>query len=161
MTVDTACSSSMVSIFHACRALNSGDCRAAKAFDASADGYCRSEGCGVFILKRLSDAIDENDNILGVIKGVEINQSGNADSITHPHAPTQTQLFEKLFSKADIDPLRVSVVEAHGTGTQVSLNSPLDVKLQELIISRLEIPRRPKAYAAFYARTGMKQTRYI
>lgn len=168
----------MVSIFHACRALNSGDCRAAiaggvnvitspdvsspfiqppwakstkltvckmylgldrahflsptgqcKAFDASADGYCRSEGCGVFILKRLSDAIDENDNILGVIKGIEINQSGNADSITHPHAPTQTQLFEKLFSKADIDPLRISVVEAHGTGTQVSLMSPFHVGL--------------------------------
>ena len=89
-----------------------------KAFDASADGYCRSEGCGIFVLKRLSDALDERDNILGVIKGIEINQSGNADSITHPHAPTQTQLFKKLFDKADIDPLRVSVVEAHGTGTQ-------------------------------------------
>lgn len=93
----------------------SGQC---KAFDASADGYCRSEGCGVFVLKRLSDALDEQDNILGIIKGIEINQSGNADSITHPHAPTQMQLFKKLFSKADIDPLRVSVVEAHGTGTQ-------------------------------------------
>ena len=89
-----------------------------KAFDSSADGYCRSEGCGMFVLKRLIDAIDEHDNILGVIKGIEINQSGNADSITHPHAPTQTQLFQKLFSKADIDPLRISVVEAHGTGTQ-------------------------------------------
>ena len=85
----------------------SGQC---KAFDASADGYCRSEGCGIFVLKRLSDALQESDNILGVIKGIEINQSGNADSITHPHAPTQEQLFNKLFSKADIDPLRVSVV---------------------------------------------------
>ena len=85
----------------------SGQC---KAFDASADGYCRSEGCGIFVLKRLSDALQESDNILGVIKGIEINQSGNADSITHPHAPTQEQLFKKLFSKADIDPLRVSVV---------------------------------------------------
>ena len=85
----------------------SGQC---KAFDASADGYCRSEGCGIFVLKRFSDALQESDNILGVIKGIEINQSGNADSITHPHAPTQEQLFKKLFSKADIDPLRVSVV---------------------------------------------------
>ena len=93
----------------------SGQC---KSFDASADGYCRSEGCGIFVLKRLSDALDESDNILGVIKGIEVNQSGNADSITHPHAPTQVRLFEKLFDKADIDPLRVSVVEAHGTGTQ-------------------------------------------
>lgn len=115
----------------------------------------------MFILKRLSDAINENDNILGVIKGIEINQSGNADSITHPHAPTQTQLFEKLFSKADIDPLRISVVEAHGTGTQVSPTSLLDVNLPRANHSRPEIPKKPKAYAAFYARTGMKQIRYI
>lgn len=168
MTVDTACSSSMVSIYHACRALSAGDCRAAvaggvnvitspdvsqampfkiseiprilitftqmylgldrahflshtgqcKAFDESADGYCRSEGCGVFVLKRLSDALKESDHIWGVIKGVEVNQSGNATSITHPHSATQERLFENLFTKADIDPLRVSVVEAHGTGTQ-------------------------------------------
>ena len=85
----------------------SGQC---KAFDASADGYCRSEGCGVFVSKGLSDALREHDNILGVIKGIEINQSGNAHSITHPHAPTQELLFKKLFDKADIDPLRVSVV---------------------------------------------------
>ena len=89
-----------------------------KAFDASADGYCRSEGCGVFVLKKLSDALEEHDNILGIIKGVEVNQSGNAHSITHPHAPTQEKLFDRLFAKADIDPLRISVVEAHGTGTQ-------------------------------------------
>ena len=89
-----------------------------KAFDSSADGYCRSEGCGVFILKKMSDALEENDNILGIIKGVEVNQSGNAHSITHPHAPTQEKLFDRLFAKADIDPLRISVVEAHGTGTQ-------------------------------------------
>ena len=89
-----------------------------KAFDASADGYCRSEGCGVFVLKKLSDALVESDSILGVIKGVEVNQSGEANSITHPDASTQERLFDRLFDKADIDPLRVSVVEAHGTGTQ-------------------------------------------
>ncbi|EEB95038.1 hypothetical protein MPER_06054, partial [Moniliophthora perniciosa FA553] len=120
IVIDTACSSSCVSIYQACRALSNGDCNAAvaggvnviaspdmmigldrahflsptgqcKPFDASADGYSRSEGCGLFVLKRLSDAVAENDNILGVIRGVEVNQSGNAHSITHPHAPTQVQ----------------------------------------------------------------------
>lgn len=67
-----------------------------KAFDASADGYSRSEGCGVFVLKKLSDAIEEHDNILGVIRGIEVNQSGLANSITHPHAPTQAALFRTL-----------------------------------------------------------------
>lgn len=96
-----------------------------KAFDASADGYCRSEGCGVFVLKRLSDALNESDHIWGVIKGVEVNQSGNSTSITHPHAATQERLFNTLFTKADIDPLHVSVVEAHGTGTQAG--DPLEM----------------------------------
>ena len=89
-----------------------------KPFDASADGYCRSEGCGVFILKKLSDALREDDQILGVIKGVAANQSGNAHSITHPHAPTQEELFHTLLFRTKIDPLHISVVESHGTGTQ-------------------------------------------
>lgn len=90
-----------------------------KPWDASADGYCRSEGCGMFVLKRLSDAVAENDNILGVIRGVEVNQSAHADSITQPHIPTQMNLFKKLISSAGVDPTRISVVEAHGTGGRV------------------------------------------
>ncbi len=89
-----------------------------KAFDASADGYSRSEGCGIFVLKKLSDALAENDNILGVIRGIEVNQSGLAHSITHPHAPTQATLFRSLLEKANIEANRISVIEAHGTGTQ-------------------------------------------
>ena len=89
-----------------------------KPFDAGADGYCRAEGCGVFILKRLSDAIAENDRIHGVIKGVEINHSGNSASITQPHSETQAQLVRRVLQRARVDPSTVSVVEAHGTGTQ-------------------------------------------
>jgi acyl transferase domain-containing protein len=89
-----------------------------KSFDASADGYSRSEGCGMFVLKRLSDAVAENDNILGIIRGVEVNQSGLAHSITHPHAPTQAALFKRLVENAGVDPIFVNVVEAHGPGTQ-------------------------------------------
>ncbi|KAL0577637.1 polyketide beta-ketoacyl-synthase [Marasmius crinis-equi] len=147
IVVDTACSSSLVSVYQACRALSNGDCTAAlaggvnvitspdlmigldrahflsptgqcKPFDASADGYSRSEGCGLFVLKRLPDALAEHDNILGVIRGVEVNQSGNAHSITHPHASTQVRLFERLLAKSGVDSCRVNVIEAHGTGTQ-------------------------------------------
>jgi hypothetical protein len=87
-----------------------------KAWDASADGYSRSEGCGMFVLKRLSDAQRENDNILGVIRGVEVNQSGQAHSITHPHEGAQVALFRRLVENSGIDPSQISVVEAHGTG---------------------------------------------
>ncbi|KAG2359143.1 hypothetical protein BDR07DRAFT_1415802 [Suillus spraguei] len=147
MTIDTACSSSIVAIHQACRSLVNGDCNAAiaggvnvmsspdmfigldhghflsptgqcKSFDASADGYSRSEGCSLFVLKRLSDAVAENDDILGVIRGIDLNQSGLAHSITHPHVPSQVSLMNRLLKNTGIDASRVSVVEAHGTGTQ-------------------------------------------
>lgn len=91
-----------------------------KPFDAAADGYCRAEGCVLFVLKRLSDAIAENDHIHGVIRNVMINQSGNAHSITHPHSQTQIDLFQRLLQQTNVDPGSIGVVEAHGTGTQVS-----------------------------------------
>ncbi|KAH0578244.1 hypothetical protein H2248_004022 [Termitomyces sp. 'cryptogamus'] len=80
--------------------------------------YSRGEGCGVFVLKRLSDAVADNDHILGVIRGIEVNQSGRAHSITHPHALTQAALFQRVLKNSNIDPNRVNVIEAHGTGTQ-------------------------------------------
>ena len=147
VVIDTACSSSLVAVYQACRALQAGDCTAAmaggvniitspdmylglnrahflspsgqcKSFDASADGYSRAEGCGVFVLKRLSDAVKENDRIHGVIKGIDVNQSGNAHSITHPHPETQADLFRSVMSRAQVEPKSINVVEAHGTGTQ-------------------------------------------
>lgn len=78
-----------------------------KPFDDSADGYCRSEGCGAFVIKKLSDAVSEGDRILGIIKGIEINQSGNAQSITHPHSSTQEDLFQTLLKKSKIHPHQV------------------------------------------------------
>ena len=92
-----------------------GQCR---VFDASADGYSRGEGCGLFVLKRFSDARAENDRILGIIRGAEVNQSGAASSITQPHVPTQIKLFRQLLDSSGISPEDVNVVEAHGTGTQ-------------------------------------------
>lgn len=110
-----------------------------KAFDASADGYSRSEGCGIFVLKKLSDAIAESDNILGVIRGIEVNQSGLAHSITHPHAPTQAVLFRTLLENAGIEANRISVIEAHGTGTQAG-----DPNELESIRSIFAIKREPE-----------------
>ncbi|EKM53832.1 uncharacterized protein PHACADRAFT_198250 [Phanerochaete carnosa HHB-10118-sp] len=147
VVVDTACSSSSVALYQACRALAHGDCNAAlaggvniitspdmylgldrahflsgtgqcKPWDAAADGYCRAEGCGLFVLKRLRDALAENDRVLGVVRAVEVNQSARAASITQPHVPTQADLFRKAVSAASVDPAQIGVVEAHGTGTK-------------------------------------------
>ncbi|KAH9855579.1 hypothetical protein C2E23DRAFT_724085 [Lenzites betulinus] len=167
MVLDTACSSSLVSIHQACRALTAGDCNAALAggvniisspdmylgfakghflsetgqcrpWDASADGYCRSEGCGLFVLKRLDDALAENDRILGIIRGTEVNQSGNARSITQPHVPAQAALFHKLVSAAGVDPLGVSVAECHGTGTQAGDPAELEAVRQVFAVGRTD-----------------------
>ena len=94
----------------------SGSC---KSFSSDADGYSRGEGCGLFVLKRLQDAMDENDRIYAVIKAAEVNHSGNARSITHPHQQTQEDLYQKLLARSGMDPSSISVIEAHGTGTQV------------------------------------------
>jgi acyl transferase domain-containing protein len=72
----------------------------------------------LFVLKRFSDARVENDRILGVIRGIEVNQSGEARSITQPHVPTQIKLFRQLLERTGVTPETVNVVEAHGTGTQ-------------------------------------------
>lgn len=93
----------------------SGQC---KPFDISADGYCRAEGCGLVVLKKLSHALAENDAIYGVIRSIGINQSGTAVSITHPCPDTQAALFRQILSSSKIKPDSINVVEAHGTGTQ-------------------------------------------
>ena len=92
-----------------------GNCQ---TFDNDADGYCRGDGIGSLVIKRLHDALADNDRILGVILETATNHSSNAISITHPHATTQEQLFKKVMDDAGVDPHDVSYVEMHGTGTQ-------------------------------------------
>ena len=89
-----------------------------QTFDNDADGYCRGDGIGTLVIKRLEDAETDNDRILGVILETATNHSANAVSITHPHAPTQEVLFKKVMDNAGIDPHDVNYVEMHGTGTQ-------------------------------------------
>jgi monodictyphenone polyketide synthase len=91
---------------------------ACKTWDATADGYCRADGIGSVVIKRLEDAEADNDNILGVILGAGTNHSAEAVSITHPHAGHQAYLSRQVLRQAGVDPLNVSYVELHGTGTQ-------------------------------------------
>lgn len=91
---------------------------ACKTWDATADGYCRADGIGSVVIKRLEDAEADNDNILGVILGAGTNHSAEAVSITHPHAGHQAYLSRQVLRQAGVDPLDVSYVELHGTGTQ-------------------------------------------
>ena len=153
-TLDTACSSSLVGIHLACRSLASRECDLAlaggvnlilspeptvyfcklralsadgrcKTFDASADGYVRGEGCGVVVLKRLSDAIAARDNVLAVVRGSAVNQDGRSNGLTAPNQAAQVALIREALARARVAPGRVGYVEAHGTGT--SLGDPIEV----------------------------------
>lgn len=155
ITYDTACSSSAVAIDAACKAINLGDCSTAiaggasiftspyffqnlaaasflsptgatKPFDINADGYCRGEGVGLVVLRKLSTAVANKDNILSVISATAVNQNSNLTSITIPHSPSQVKLFRKVIAQAGIKPTDVSFVEAHGTGTPVG--DPLEIE---------------------------------
>ena len=102
-----------------------------KTFDDTADGYCRGEGVGTVILKRLEDAVADNDPILGVILGTYTNHSAEAESITRPHTGAQRAIFSKILSTSAVDAGSVGYVEMHGTGTQAGdateMSSVLDV----------------------------------
>ncbi|KAI5290879.1 Type I Iterative Polyketide synthase (PKS) [Ascosphaera aggregata] len=145
--VDTACSSSFAAMQFACQTLAKGECDTAiaggvnvltnpdiftglsrghflsptgqcKAFDNSADGYCRADGVGSVIFKRLADALADNDNIYGVILGCQTNHSAEAASITRPHYGAQAALCQSILNSTGTDPNDIDYIEMHGTGTQ-------------------------------------------
>lgn len=162
ISVDTACSSSLVAVHLACQSLNAGDCHIAfasgvnlilasdltqtfaeagmlakdgkcKTFDAAADGYVRSEGCVVVVLKLLSQAISDGDEILAVIRGSAINQDGASNGLTAPNASAQQAVIRRALENAGVEPHEVSYVEAHGTGT--ALGDPVEVKALATVYS--------------------------
>ena len=155
LAVDTACSSSLVALHLAVQSLRNGECRAAlaggvnlilapdvtialskahmmasdgrcKAFAAEADGFVRGEGCGVVVLKRLSDAIADGDTILALVRGSAVNQDGRSNGLTAPNGPSQEAVIRAALANAGVEPDEVSYVETHGTGT--SLGDPIEVK---------------------------------
>ncbi len=102
-----------------------------KAFDASANGFVRGEGCGMVVLKRLSDAQADGDRIWGVVLGSAVNQDGASAGLTVPSGPAQTEVIEEALLAAGVEPNEVDYLEAHGTGTEVGdpieLNAAIDV----------------------------------
>ncbi|KAI1840571.1 hypothetical protein JX266_013235 [Neoarthrinium moseri] len=161
--IDTACSSSLVAINRACKAVQSGECRMAltgginiisgmnnyfdlakagflsptgqcKPFDASADGYCRSDGAGLVFIKKLKHAVADGDAILGVIPGIATNQGGLSASITVPHSAAQQALYRNVLDQAGLSPESVTYVETHGTGTQAG--DPLEIESIRSVFSR-------------------------
>ncbi|MBP5971177.1 SDR family NAD(P)-dependent oxidoreductase [Brasilonema sp. CT11] len=154
VAVNTACSSSLLAVHLACQSLRQRECRMAlaggvsliltpeigiicskaqmlspdgrcKTFDAAADGYVRGEGCGIVVLKRLSDALADKDNILAVIRGTAANQDGRTSGLTVPNGPSQQSVIRQALANGGVLPSQVSYVETHGTGT--ALGDPIEV----------------------------------
>ena len=170
MAVDTACSASLVAVHQACQALHSGDCDMAlaggvnvlvspasivatsrarmlsadgrcKTFDAAANGYARSEGCGILVLKRLSDAERDGDPICAVITGSSVNQDGASSGLTVPNGGAQQRLIAATLARAGVEGRDVDYLEAHGTGT--SLGDPIEVQAAAAAYGIGRDPNRP------------------
>jgi acyl transferase domain-containing protein/SAM-dependent methyltransferase/acyl carrier protein len=170
LSIDTACSSSLVGVHAACQSLRQGECRLAlaggvnlvlvpdyhvalsrarmlaadgrcKTFDASADGYVRGEGCGVVVLKRLSDAVADRDRVLAVVRGSAVNQDGRTSGLTVPNGPAQEALIRAALAAARTPAADVSYVEAHGTGT--SLGDPIELQALAAALGAGRTPDRP------------------
>ncbi len=163
-SIDTACSSSLVAIHRAVAAIQNGDCDMAitggvnvilnpfthialsangmlstdgrcKTFDSQANGYVRGEGVGALILKPLSKAIADGDNIHAVIKGSYENHGGRTNSFTAPNPNAQADLLINAYKEAEIDPSTVTYIEAHGTGT--SLGDPIEINGLKMAFEKL------------------------
>lgn len=148
VAIDTACSSSLVAIHLACQAIWNGECEVAfaggvnallrpegnigfskasmlapdgrcKSFDARANGYVRSEGAGIIILKPLSKAVADGDPVYAVVLGTLVNQDGRTPGLALPNRVAQEMMLRDAYERAQVPPQQVHFVEAHGTGTVV------------------------------------------
>lgn len=155
VSVDTACSSALVAVHQAVQSLRKRECNAALAggvnvvltpdanislskarmlsttgwcrpFDAAANGYVRGEGCGVVVLKRLSDAVSDGDRVMAVIRGTAVNHGGRTSGITAPNGQAQRRVIEAAMADGGIRSEQVGYIEAHGTGTP--LGDPIEVE---------------------------------
>ncbi|MCK6590948.1 MAG: acyltransferase domain-containing protein, partial [Polyangiaceae bacterium] len=181
IAVDTACSSSLVALHLACQSLRMSECRAAVAggitlilrpdgaihlsrframsptgrchtFDASADGYVRSEGCGMVVLKRLSDALRDGDRVLAVIRGSAVNQDGRSNGLTAPNGPSQQDVIRRALLQGGVAPCDVDYVEVHGTGTP--LGDPIEVQALAAVLGQGRPGERPVVMSAVKTNIG-------
>jgi acyl transferase domain-containing protein len=170
IAVDTACSSSLVAVHLACQSLRTRECDLAlaggvnmlltpepficfakwgmmapdgrcKTFDERADGFVRSEGCGMIALKRLSDAVTAGDRILALIRGTAINQDGASSGLTVPDGLAQQAVIRAALKTARLQPDALDYVEAHGTGT--SLGDPIELEALATVLGKNRSPDRP------------------
>ncbi|WP_328363478.1 polyketide synthase Pks13 [Mycobacterium sp. NBC_00419] len=182
VAVDTACSSSLVAVHQGMQALRAGEADVVvaggvnalvtpavtlgfdevggvlaadgriKSFSADADGYARSEGGGVLVLKRLADARRDGDEILAVIAGGAINHDGRSNGLLAPNPDAQAEVLRKAYKDAGINPRSVDYIEAHGTGT--ILGDPIEADALGRVIGRGRPADEPALLGAVKSNVG-------
>ncbi|HME79870.1 MAG TPA: type I polyketide synthase [Mycobacterium sp.] len=181
VTVDTACSSSIVALHMACQSLRmeesdlaiaagvnlllspqifrgfdeagvmsrSGACH---TFDADADGFVRGEGCGVVVLKRLSDALRDGDTLLAVVRGSAVNQDGRSNGLFAPNPAAQMAMLRAAYANAGVPPHEVDYVETHGTGTL--LGDPIEARALGTVLGKGRPEQSPLLIGAVKSNLG-------
>lgn len=181
IAMDTACSSSMVALHQACQALRRNECSLAiaggvnimyrpenpismckggflskdgrcKSFDSRADGYGRGEGAGIVVLKPLSAALRDGDDVYAVIRGTGVNQDGRTNGITVPNPESQESLVRRVCREAGVDPRHIRYFEAHGTGTAVG--DPLEARALGAVVGQDRDPGNPCILGSVKANIG-------
>lgn len=182
VTIDTACSSSLVAIHQGVQALRNGECDVAvaggvnalitpmvtlgfdeigavlapdgriKSFSSDADGYTRSEGAGMLVLKRVDDARRDGDQILAVIAGSAVNHDGRSNGLIAPNQDAQAEVLRRAYKDAGIDPRTVDYIEAHGTGT--ILGDPIEAEALGRVVGKGRPSDRPVLLGAVKTNIG-------
>lgn len=181
ISINTACSSSLVAVHLACQSLRNGETDLVlaggvnliltpdlsiafskarmlapdgrcKTFDATADGFGRGEGCGVVVLKRLSDARKSGDSILALIRGTGVNHDGITSGLTVPNGLAQQAVIRQALKDADLEPNQIDYIEAHGTGT--ALGDPIEVQALVNVFGSDRNTDRPLAIGSVKSNIG-------